>query len=182
MQTSLKVDDNAMSAISNPNTSVPTSSGEPLKKPTEGLPPRPPGAPTGPPGSRPSRGGRGGPPPPRSKNAPPRQSPPGNHRPSQSQEEATKAKAGAVGIAKGEPVGASSSTRRPSQPTRARRNSESSIAPDDKTLSRGEKVLRDLRKKEQEKRSAGTTKPHRRNDIIDQLDASSIFGNGKPIF
>ncbi|KIH94585.1 hypothetical protein SPBR_05917 [Sporothrix brasiliensis 5110] len=162
-----------MSAIKDPNTAVPTNSGEPSRKLSESRPPRP----SGPPGSRSSRGGRGGPLPPRAKNAPPQQSAPGNHRPSQSQEEATKPKSGVIGIAKGEPVGSSSSGRRPSQPIRARRNSESSIAPDDKTLSREEKVLRDLRKRDQEQRERGTGRPHRRNDIIDQMDASSIFGN-----
>ncbi|CAK7229565.1 hypothetical protein SCUCBS95973_007269 [Sporothrix curviconia] len=160
-----------MASIKNQPAAGPLSSGEAPEKTTDGRPPRPPGGPPGPSGSRPSRGGRGGPPPPRAKNVPPRQVPPPNHRPSQSQEEKTK-----PGIVKGEPV-ASSSTRRPSQTSRPRRNSESSIAPDDKTLSRGEKVLRDLRKRDQEQRERGATRPHRRNDIIDQMDASSIFGN-----
>ncbi|CAK7234442.1 hypothetical protein SBRCBS47491_008949 [Sporothrix bragantina] len=168
---SLKIDDKSMASIKNPTAAGPSSSGEAPQRPTDGRPPRPPGGPQGPPGSRPSRGGRGGPPPPRAKNVPPRQMPPPNHRPTQSQEEKAK-----PGIVKGEAV-ASSSGRRPSQTARPRRNSESSIAPDDKTLSRGEKVLRDLRKRDQEQRERGSTRPHRRNDIIDQMDASSIFGN-----
>ncbi|CAK7202000.1 hypothetical protein SEUCBS139899_004718 [Sporothrix eucalyptigena] len=170
--TSLKIEDKAMFPTKNPPAAGRSNSGDVPTKPMDGRPPRPPGGPSGPPSSRPSRGGRGGPPPPRAKNVPPRQMPPPNHRPSHSQEEKTK-----PGIVKGEPAAASSSTRRPSQTARPRRNSESSIAPDDKTLSRGEKVLRDLRKREQEQRERGTARPHRRNDIIDQMDASSIFGN-----
>ncbi|CAK7267558.1 hypothetical protein SEPCBS57363_002647 [Sporothrix epigloea] len=136
-----------------------TDSSEAAHKPTDGRQ------------TRPNRGGRGGPPPPHAKNVSPRQLPPPIHRPTQSQEERKK-----LGT-KGEPL-ASTSTRRPSHAARPRRNSESSIAPDDKTLSKGEKALRDLRKREQDQRERSSTRPHRRNDIIDQMDASIFHHDG----
>ncbi|CAK7272606.1 hypothetical protein SEPCBS119000_005215 [Sporothrix epigloea] len=169
--TSLKIDDKAMAPIKNEPATCNPNSGEAIQKPIDGRQPRPHGGPLGPPSSRPTRGGRGGPPPPHAKNVSPRQLPPPIHRPTQSQEEKKRS-----GTTKGEP-GTSTSTRRPSHTARPRRNSESSIAPDDKTLSKGERALRDLRKREQDQRERSSTRPHRRNDIIDQMDASSIFGN-----
>lgn len=75
--------------------------------------------------------------------------------------------------------------RRPDR--RPRRNSESSIASGDKILTEEEKKARDARRRERERRhreresSSSKDKPpksNKRMDIIDQLDATSIFGTG----
>ncbi|OAA61636.1 Pal1 cell morphology [Niveomyces insectorum RCEF 264] len=173
-----------MASVSDPqNSAAPANSGS-VRKPTDGRTPPPYGAPPSSASGRPPRGRGGGPPPPRVKNVPPRPSFPPNHRSSRSQEDDMKSRpppsgAGAHGdnVASGSSAEASSS-RRPSQPTRPRRNSESSVAGDnDKTLSKGDKVLRDVRRREQELRERGAARAiSRRNDIIDQMDASSIFG------
>lgn len=61
---------------------------------------------------------------------------------------------------------------------RPRRNSESSIM--DKPLTEEEKKAKEARRREREKRRAEgkDKKPSRRLDLIDQLDATSIYGTG----
>lgn len=135
---------------------------------------------TSPPSSRPPR-----PPGPRGENVPPpgrRGPPPPNHRPSRSQEEAMRARRMQGG---GGPGGSSNSPGRRVE-RRQRRNSESSVvsADKDKTLTEEEKKARDLRRKERERRHRSrdskdkTRPPNRKLDIIDQLDATSIYGTG----
>ena len=158
MQNSLSVDNKPMSPLNNPAA---VSSGS--------RPPRPVGAP--PPGS--SRG-RGAPPLGRGKNMPPQLS--ANHRPSQSQETSGKNRQGSGSREPG--VGGSSADApRLSSHSRPRRNSESSVAPTD---SASKSASRDVRKREQSDRErSGSARPRRRNnDVIDQMDASSIFGTG----
>ncbi|KAM7190556.1 Pal1 cell morphology domain containing protein [Naviculisporaceae sp. PSN 640] len=124
---------------------------------------------------------RRGPPPGRD-NMPPagqRRGPPPNHRPSRSQEEALRARrrqeSGGASAA-----GPSDPARSPQRRERRRRNSESSLA-DDKELTEEEKKARDARRRERERRHLENKnkKPvNRKLDIIDQLDATSIYGTG----
>jgi hypothetical protein len=63
---------------------------------------------------------------------------------------------------------------------RPRRNSESSVM-DMKPLTEEEKKAKEQRRREREKRRAAASKdkkPSRRLDLIDQLDATSIYGTG----
>jgi hypothetical protein len=67
---------------------------------------------------------------------------------------------------------------------RPRRNSESSVMSTDKPMTEEEKkareAARETRRREREKRSGEKKpRPSRRMDIIDQLDATSIFGTGR---
>lgn len=135
--------------------------------------------------SRPSGRGRpSGGPPPRAKNIPPRRSPSPSRRPSRPQEEASKRHHPSNSAVSGRPAQHGPapdrpSGRRPSVSSRPRRNSESSVAGgSDANLPNSEKILRDARRREQTLREKSSTRPSRRNDIIDQLDATSIFGNG----
>ncbi|EPE02749.1 pal1 cell morphology protein [Ophiostoma piceae UAMH 11346] len=156
---SLSVDNKPMSPLTNPAAVGSAVSGD-------SRPPRLVGAP--PPGSG---RGRGAPPPRRGKNMPPQVS--GNHRPSHSQETSGKSRQGSGTRELGVGGSSADASRRPSH-SRPRRNSESSIAPTD---SASKSAARDVRKREQSDRErSGSARPRRRNDIIDQMDASSIFG------
>ncbi|KAK9416696.1 putative Pal1 cell morphology protein-domain-containing protein [Seiridium unicorne] len=146
---------------------------KPLPKPA----PRPDGArvpPRGPPGGPPRgenvpRGGRG---------------PPPSHRPTRSQEEALRARrmqerAGSNGAR--DLLGMSQ--KRPAE-RRPRRNSESSIMAERPPLTEEEKKAKELRRRERERRHregkdrSKSGKPSRKLDLIDQLDATSIYGTG----
>ncbi|KAI0138139.1 Pal1-domain-containing protein [Hypoxylon sp. NC0597] len=134
-------------------------------------------APGRPPVNRPPGNG-----PPRGENNPPRgrgQPPSSSHRPTRSQEEALRARrmhsaSNGAELAKGGP----SPQKRPTE-RRPRRNSDSSML--EKPLTDEEKKARELRRKERERRHReGKDKPRsgRKLDIIDQLDATSIYGTG----
>lgn len=125
---------------------------------------RPPGRENIPPG----RGGRG---------------PPPNHRPTRSQEEALRARR-----LQGKAAAPHGSSRSPQRrgDRRPRRNSESSVLDADRLpLTEEEKKERDARRRERERRrrdgkEGRDKKPsNRKLDIIDQLDATSIFGTGR---
>ena len=67
---------------------------------------------------------------------------------------------------------------------RPRRNSESSVVDPDKPLTEEEKKEREARRMERERRrregkDPKAKPPNRKLDIIDQLDATSIFGTGR---
>ena len=139
---------------------------------------KPPVGRRGPPPGKPGpHGGR--------ENMPPgnRNDPPPNHRPTRSQEEALRAR---KAQAEGKLIDIETSNSPPRrQERRPRRNSESSIAPGDKFLTVEERSQRYLRRRERERRAreAGLggkdRKPvSRKIDIIDQLDATSIYGTG----
>lgn len=71
-----------------------------------------------------------------------------------------------------------SSSKRPTE-RRPRRNSDSSIM--EKPLTEEEKKAKEARRRERERRHkerSKTGKPSRRLDLIDQLDATSIYGTG----
>ncbi|KAK3994945.1 Pal1 cell morphology protein-domain-containing protein [Cladorrhinum sp. PSN332] len=135
-----------------------------------------------PPGQPGAYGGR--------ENVPPgnRNGPPPNHRPSRSQEEALRARKAQGASEKLIDIEPSRSPPRRQErraEPRPRRNSESSIAPGDKFMTAEERSQRDLRRRERERRQreAGSggkdRKPaSRKIDIIDQLDATSIYGTG----
>ncbi|KAH8662100.1 Pal1 cell morphology protein-domain-containing protein [Xylariales sp. PMI_506] len=148
----------------------------PAGKPPAGKPATRPAPPRGPP----PRGPPGGPP--RGENVPPRgRGPPPSHRPTRSQEEALRARRmqdrnGSIDDKK--PV--NSPQKRPSE-RRPRRNSESSIMDSDKTMTEEQKKAREARRREREKRARegkSSGRPSRRLDLIDQLDATSIYGTG----
>lgn len=134
--------------------------------------PAPPRADAGPPHAR-----RG--PPPNRENMPPgaRRGPPPGHRPSRSQEEAMRARRGQ---GSGQPQDSRSPHRRTER--RPRRNSDSSaMDAEKKPLTDEEKKEREQRRRDRERRhrEAKDKKPaSRKLDIIDQLDATSIFGTG----
>ncbi|KAH6628439.1 Pal1 cell morphology protein-domain-containing protein [Chaetomium tenue] len=129
---------------------------------------------------------RRAPPPPYREGAPPpnRRGPPPNHRPTRSQEEALRARRMQENGGRGGPPDPSRSPqRRPER--RPRRNSDSSILDNDKIMTEEERKQRDQRRRERERerrhrdnREKKSTKPSRRVDIIDQLDATSIYGSG----
>ena len=140
--------------------------------------------PTPPPGA-PNDGSRRPPPanrrpPPGRENMPPpgRRAPPGpNHRPTRSQEEALRAR-------KMQGKGPLDEKRSPSRrrDPRPRRNSESSILDIEKPLTEEEKKAKEERRRERERkyRESKDKKPtNRKLDIIDQLDATSIYGTGR---
>ncbi|KAI1259846.1 Pal1-domain-containing protein [Xylariaceae sp. FL1019] len=119
-----------------------------------------------PPMSRPSRG----------ENIPPRGRgpPPGTHRPSRSQEEALRARRMQAGS-----NGAKAARSPQRSDPRLRRNSESSLM--EKPISEEEKKMRDMRRRDRERRDRTDRngKPKAKKlDIIDQLDATSIYGTG----
>ncbi|KAI8632812.1 Pal1-domain-containing protein [Xylariaceae sp. FL1651] len=118
--------------------------------------------------NRPPRGFRG-------ENAPPRGRghPSGSHRPTRSQEEALKGRKPQAA-----PNGSkleSGSPQRRNEP-RLRRNSDSSIM--EKHITDEERRAREMRQRDRERRHRdGKTRP-KKLDIIDQLDATSIYGTG----
>ncbi|KAJ2990478.1 hypothetical protein NUW58_g2930 [Xylaria curta] len=119
--------------------------------------------------SRPSRG------PPRGENIPPqgRGPPSSSHRPSRSQEEALKVRKIPPGSSKSKPTGGSPQ-RRPEP--RLRRNSDSSIM--EKPITDEERRMREMRQRDRERRHRDGKNRPKKLDIIDQLDATSIYGTG----
>lgn len=65
---------------------------------------------------------------------------------------------------------------------RPRRNSESSARDLDRPLTEEEKKAREMRRRERERRQkegkGRSARPNRRVDLIDQLDATGIYGTG----
>ncbi|KAI5925804.1 Pal1 cell morphology protein-domain-containing protein [Camillea tinctor] len=96
-----------------------------------------------------------------------------SHRPTRSQEAALRARKHSNGGEKLIPVSPPKNTER-----RPRRNSDSSML--EKPLTDEEKKMREIRRKERERRHReGKDKPRpKKLDIIDQLDATSIYGTG----
>lgn len=99
------------------------------------------------------------------------------HRPTRSQEEALRAKK--PGMRPPPPNGQNRSPQRRSR----RRNSDSSIQESDRPVNDEEKKIRDIRRREHERRNRDRARkdgprPSRKLDVIDQLDASSIYGTG----
>ncbi|KAI1813161.1 Pal1-domain-containing protein [Poronia punctata] len=119
--------------------------------------------------NRPSRG------PPRGENIPPRgHGPPqSSHRPSRSQEEALKGRRAPPGPNGSKPPVASPQRR--SEP-RLRRNSDSSIM--EKPITEEERRIREMRQRDRERRHRDGKSRPKKLDIIDQLDATSIYGTG----
>ncbi len=114
--------------------------------------------------------------PPRPENMPPSgRQPPPHHRPSRSQEEALRARR-MQGNATAGPSDPSSPQKKMER--RPRRNSESSVLSTDKIMTEDERKQRDLKRRERERRAKEKPRPNRRMDIIDQLDATSIYGTG----
>ncbi|KUI55989.1 Protein PAL1 [Cytospora mali] len=114
--------------------------------------------------------------------APPgRRGPPPPHRPSRSQEEALRAR-------RQRPSGdGPNSPPRRTVPPRPRRNSDSSLA--ERPMTDEEKKARERRRRERDDRkrreggregrdSKGKPRSHRDMDLIDKLDATSIYGTG----
>ncbi|CAP68017.1 uncharacterized protein PODANS_1_18860 [Podospora anserina S mat+] len=130
--------------------------------------------------------GRRGPLPPGRENVPnaSRNGPGPNHRPTRSQEEAMRAGRKQSNAELLIPIDTPRSPPRQRQDQRRpRRNSDSSIVGADKIMTEEEKKARDQRRRERERRQreAGgkDRKPaSRKLDIIDQLDATSIYGTG----
>ncbi|ROV91634.1 hypothetical protein VSDG_07928 [Cytospora chrysosperma] len=114
-------------------------------------------------------------------NQPPtgRRGPPPPHRPSRSQEEALRAR-------RQRPNGdGPTSPPRRAVPPRPRRNSDSSVA--ERPLTDEEKKARERRRRDRDDRkrregggrdSKGKPRVHRDMDVIDKLDATSIYGTG----
>lgn len=145
----------------------------------------------------PPRSNTGSVPPPytaRPENVPPRGPPGQGHRPSRSQEEAMRARrlAGNSSAHKQRPSGEldifadpaspeASSSRAPGA-RRARRNSDSSILSKNGKFLDPEDEKKRLERKRRERRHKEsrdkTKKPDRKLDVIDQLDATSIYGTG----
>ncbi|TRX98499.1 hypothetical protein FHL15_000573 [Xylaria flabelliformis] len=113
--------------------------------------------------------------PPRGENIPPqgRGAPSSSHRPSRSQEEALKVRRVPVGANGNKPAGGSPQ-RRPEP--RLRRNSDSSVM--EKPITDEEKKLREMRQRDRERRHRDGKSRPKKLDIIDQLDATSIYGTG----
>lgn len=117
---------------------------------------------------------------PRGENMPPpgrRGPPPPNHKPSRSQEEALRARR-----QRPNGDGPNSPPRRTGPGSgRGRRNSESSLS-ERPALTEEERRARDKRRREERKRRENRDKPprtHRDMDLIDKLDATSIYGTGR---
>lgn len=132
-----------------------------------------------PPMNRPGGGGPKGPNGPNGENMPPpgrRGPPPPNHRPTRSQEEALRARR-----QRPNGDGPNSPPRRTGPGSRrGRRNSESSLT-ERPALTEEEKEAR-YRKHKERKRREGRDKPprsHKDMDLIDKLDATSIYGLGR---
>ncbi|KAK3336165.1 Pal1 cell morphology protein-domain-containing protein [Cercophora scortea] len=123
------------------------------------------------------------PPVPGRENVPPpyQRAPPPYHRPSHSQEEALRARrVPGKGESSG-PFEPSRSPQRRSDNRRPRRNSESSVLDVEKPLTEEEKRIREARRRDRERRyrdAKDKKAPSRKLDIIDQLDATSIYGTG----
>ncbi|KAI1755867.1 Pal1-domain-containing protein [Xylaria castorea] len=113
--------------------------------------------------------------PPRGENIPPqgRGVPSSSHRPSRSQEEALKVRRVPVGTNGNKPAGGSPQRR--TEP-RLRRNSDSSVM--EKPITDEEKKLREMRQRDRERRHRDGKSRPKKLDIIDQLDATSIYGTG----
>ncbi|KAI1099304.1 Pal1-domain-containing protein [Jackrogersella minutella] len=124
--------------------------------------------------SRPSGG------PPRGENNPPRgrgAPPSSSHRPTRSQEEALRARR-MPSASIGDKDRLSASQKKPTE-RRPRRNSDSSML--EKPAADDDKKARELRRKERERRhrdGKDKTRTGRKLDIIDQLDATGIYGTG----
>ncbi|GAW15509.1 hypothetical protein ANO14919_049210 [Xylariales sp. No.14919] len=119
--------------------------------------------------NRPFRG------PPRGENIPPqgRGPPSSSHRPTRSQEEALKARRTQGGTNGTKPTGGSPQ-RRPEP--RLRRNSDSSVM--EKPATDEERRIREMRQRDRERRHRDGKGRPKKLDIIDQLDATSIYGTG----
>lgn len=124
----------------------------------------------------------------RSENIPPRG--PTMHRPTRSQEEAMRARRAATGLPgrarapNGElGIFADPESPRKSGERRARRNSDSSVIDrNGKPLDPEEKRRQERRRRERRQREGEAGRPKVRKgklDIIDQLDATSIYGTGR---
>lgn len=108
------------------------------------------------------------------KNGQPRPGP--NHRPTRSQEEAMRARRIQAG-GSSRPGGPSQSPHKRVE-RRPRRNSDSSLLIDiEKPLTEEETKQRDARRREKERKHR-QQRPNKKVDVIDQLDATSIFGIG----
>jgi hypothetical protein len=128
----------------------------------------------------------------RAENIPPRRGP--MHRPTRSQEEAMRARRAATGIP-GRPrapngelnIFADPESPRKSGERRVRRNSDSSLMgrngkplDPEEEKKRQERRRRDRRHREREREAGKDPKARKgRLDIIDQLDATSIYGTGR---
>lgn len=132
---------------------------------------------------------------PRSENVPPRGSGHG-HRPSRSQEEAMRARRLAASGSRSKPSQdldifadpTEDSPKKSSDPRRVRRNSDSSLVDrsqksldpeEEKKRQERRRRDRERRHRERDSKDGGKArKPDRKLDIIDQLDATSIYGTG----
>ncbi|KAI1359228.1 Pal1 cell morphology protein-domain-containing protein [Xylaria arbuscula] len=112
--------------------------------------------------------------PPRGENIPPQgRGPTSSHRPTRSQEEALRARRMQSGTNGSRPSGGSPQRK---QEPRLRRNSDSSVM--EKPITDEERRMREMRQRDRERRHRdGKTRP-KKLDIIDQLDATSIYGTG----
>lgn len=101
-----------------------------------------------------------------------------SHKPTQSQEEARRARKMEGGGPR-RPDGPSQSPhKRPERRPRPRRNSDSSLLIDiEKPLTEEEKKARDARRRERERRHR-PSRPNRKVDLIDQLDMTGVYGPG----
>lgn len=137
----------------------------------------------------------------RSENIPPRGPP--THRPTRSQEEAMRARRGPNGPpGSNRPPGSSrprpsqelnifadpsESPRKSADRRRPRRNSDSSVMergpakPMDEEEKRRQERRRRERKQREASRDPKSKTPYRKLDIIDQLDATSIYGTGRKV-
>ncbi|KAI1182036.1 Pal1-domain-containing protein [Nemania serpens] len=96
-----------------------------------------------------------------------------SHRPSRSQEEALKARRTQPGPDGSKPT--SGSPQRRTEP-RLRRNSDSSVM--EKPITDEERRMREMRQRDRERRHRDGKSRPKKLDIIDQLDATSIYGTG----
>ncbi|KAI1427402.1 Pal1 cell morphology protein-domain-containing protein [Xylaria sp. FL1777] len=110
----------------------------------------------------------------RGENIPPQgRGPSISHRPSRSQEEALRARRIQGGTNGNKPTGGSPQ-RRPEP--RLRRNSDSSVM--EKPVTDDERRMREMRQRDRERRHRDGKNRPKKLDIIDQLDATSIYGTG----
>ncbi|KAI0874537.1 Pal1 cell morphology protein-domain-containing protein [Hypoxylon argillaceum] len=113
--------------------------------------------------------------PPRGENIPPpgRGPPSSSHRPARSQEEALKSRKAQAGPNGSKPT--SGSPQRRTEP-RLRRNSDSSVM--EKPATDEERRMREMRQRDRERRHRDGKSRPKKLDVIDQLDATSIYGTG----
>ncbi|KAI0805510.1 Pal1 cell morphology protein-domain-containing protein [Xylaria sp. FL0064] len=112
--------------------------------------------------------------PPRGENIPPQgRGPSSSHRPTRSQEEALRARKMQAGANGNKPTGGSPQRR--AEP-RLRRNSDSSVM--EKPITDEERRMREMRHRDRERRHRDGKNRPKKLDIIDQLDATSIYGTG----